>query len=63
MRPHRNTTYVDAAYYCSGVVCHSVTIVIPAKTAEPVVMPFGLWSQVVPRKRVLDGGPVPHVNG
>ena len=31
--------------------------VICAKTAEPIEMPFGLWSRIVPRNHVLDGGP------
>jgi len=26
-----------------------------AKTAEPIEMPFGRWTQVGPRKHVLDG--------
>jgi len=26
-----------------------------AKTAEPIQMPFGLWTQVSQRKHVLDG--------
>jgi len=30
------------------------TIVNPTKTAEPTEMPFGLWSWVGPRNRVLD---------
>jgi len=30
----------------------SVTLVSPAKTAEPIEMPFGLWTQVGPRKHV-----------
>jgi len=34
----------------SRVVCRSVTIVSPAKTAEPIEMPFGLWTRVGPRK-------------
>jgi len=33
--------------------------VSPAKTAEPIEMSFGLWSQVGLSKRVLDGGPNP----
>ena len=33
----------------------SVTIVSPAKTAEPIEMPFGLWTRVGPRNHVLDG--------
>ena len=62
-RPHRSTMYVDAAYCYrpSSVVCLSVclsvTIVILAKTAEPIEMPVGLWTQVYPRNHVLDGGP------
>jgi len=27
-----------------------------AKTAEPIEMPFGVLSRVVPRNHVLDGG-------
>ena len=50
IRLHRSTTYVDAVYCyrrCS-VVCRSlglsVTIVSPAKKAEPIELPFGLWT-------------------
>jgi len=47
LRPHRSTTYVDAAYCYqpSSVVCLSVClshIVRPAKTAAPIEMPFGI---------------------
>jgi len=28
-----------------GSVGRSVTVVSPAKTAEPIEMPFGLWTQ------------------
>ena len=44
IRPHRSTAYEDAAYCyrTSSVVCRSVTVVSPAKTAEPIEMPFGL---------------------
>jgi len=38
-------------------VCLSVTLVSPAKMAEPIEMPFGLWTRVGSRNRVLDGGP------
>jgi len=38
-------------------VCRSVTIVSPAKTAEPIEMPFGLWTWMDPGNHVLDGGP------
>ena len=30
---------------------------IPAKTAAPIEMPFGLWARMGPRNHVLDGGP------
>ena len=37
----------------------SVTLVSPAKMAEVIKMPFGLWTQVVPRNHVLDVVPDP----
>ena len=37
------------------MVGRSVTIMSPAKTAEPIEMPFGLWTRVGPRNHVLDG--------
>jgi len=42
--------------YCyrpSSVVCRSDTVVSPAKTAEPIDMPFGLRIRVCPRNHVL----------
>jgi len=33
----------------------SVTVVIPAKTAQPIEMPFGLRIRVGPRKHVVGG--------
>jgi len=67
IRPHRSTTYVNAAYCYrpSSMVCPSVglplTVVIPVKTAEPIEMPFWLRNRVGPRNHVLDGveGPDP----
>jgi len=35
----------------------SVTLVSPAKTAESIEMPFGLWARMGRRNHVLDGGP------
>ena len=35
-------------------VCQSVTLVSPAKTAEPIEMPFGLRTRVGLRNHVLD---------
>ena len=67
IRPHRSTTYVIAAYTVvtdwlawSGLsVCLSVsryvTLVSPAKTAEPIEMLFGLWDGMGPRNRVRWG--------
>jgi len=59
IRSHRSTTYVDVAYCYrpSSVVCRSVTKVSPAKTAEPIEMPFGLWVRMGRRNHVLDVGP------
>ena len=37
----------------------SVTVVSPAKTAEPIEMPFGLWTPVDARKHVLQGIQIP----
>jgi len=36
-------------------VCLSLTVVSPAKTPEPIEMPFGIWTRMDPRKHVLDG--------
>ena len=68
-----HTTYVDAVYcyWPSSVVGLSVgssvswpvTLVSPAKTAEPIDMPFVLRTQVGPRNNVLDGGPDPPWEG
>ena len=57
-RPHRSTTYVDAAYCYrpSSVVCRSATLVRPVKTAAPIEIPFRLRTRVGPRNHVLDGG-------
>jgi len=69
IRPHHNTTYVDAAYCYrpSSVVCRSVglpvglsvTLVSPAKTAGPIEMPIWLRNRVSPRNHVLHGSPDP----
>ena len=40
-------------------VCLSVTLVSPAKTTEPIEMPFGLVTPVGPRNHVLDRGSDP----
>ena len=38
-------------------VCRSVTLVSPAKIAEPIEMLFGFRTLVGPGNNVLDGGP------
>ena len=44
---------------CSSIGL-SVSVVSPAKTAEPIEMPFGIWTRVGPRYLVLDGGSILH---
>ena len=44
-------------------VCLSVTLVRPAKTAEPIEMPFGLKTRVGPENYVVDGSPDPPWEG
>ena len=57
--------YMDAAqcHSRSSVVClsvcRSVTIVSPAKAADLMEMPFGLWNRVGPRNHILDECPDP----
>jgi len=36
-----------------------VTVMSPAKTAEPIEMPFELWTRVSPKNHVLDGVQIP----
>ena len=65
--------YVDAAYcyrrsrvFCLSVclsVCRSVTLVIPAKTAEHIELPSGLWTPVGLRNHVLDAVEIPMQSG
>ena len=44
-------------------VCLSVTSVSPAKPAEPIEMPFGMWIRASPRNYVLDGVQILHGKG
>ena len=47
------------------MVCRSVglsvtlTVIITAKTAELIEMPFGLWAWMGPRNHVLDEAQIP----
>jgi len=44
-------------------VCRSVTLMSPAKTAEPIEMPFGLRTRVDPWNHVLDRVQIPAWEG
>ena len=44
-------------------VCRPVTITSSAKTAEPIEMPFGVWTRVGPRNHVFDVAQITHANG
>ena len=44
-------------------VCLFVTLVSPAKTAEPIEMPFGLRTWLGPKDHVLDGVQIPPWEG
>jgi len=66
---HAAYCYTQSMVVCldrtlSWSVCLSVTMVSPAKTAEPIeVLYWGKkegWTQVGPRKHVFDGGPDLH---
>jgi len=41
------------------IVGLSLTLVSPPRTAEPIGMPFGLWTWVGPGNHVLDGVQIP----
>ena len=41
----------------------SVMTVSPAEVAEPIVMPFGVWTRVGPRNYVLDWIQIPTQEG
>jgi len=43
------------------IVKYRDTAVSSAKTAEPIEMPFGLWTRIGPRNHALDRGSDPHI--
>ena len=47
----------DRVAWCVGL---SVTLVSPAKTAEPIEMPFELWAPMGPRNHVFDEVQISH---
>jgi len=44
-----------AAWSIGRSVCLSVTTMSPAETAEPIEIPFGMWTWVNPKNHVVDG--------
>ena len=65
-RPHLSTyavyCYLPSSVVCRSV-CRSVTLVSPAKIAEPIEMPFGLRTWVGQGNHVLDGAQLPMGSG
>ena len=55
-------TYSSVKKMKSGMPDDTLTSVVQ-KTAEPIEMPFGLWTPVDPRKHVLDGVQIPRAKG
>jgi len=45
----------QVVWYVCRSVCLSVTVVSPAKMAEPIKMPFGMPSRVDPQYHILHG--------
>ena len=50
-------------WFVGRSVSQSVTLVSPAKTAEPIEMLFGLRTRVDLRNHVLDGVQIPYGKG
>ena len=51
----RSDLLLQTQSVCISSVWLSVTIVSPAETAEPIEMPFSVWTRVGPMKHVFDG--------
>ena len=64
-RPHCSNIQMwpDATDRVAWSICLSVSTVSPAKTAEPVEMPFGLLTRVVSKNRVRWKYRSPHMKG
>jgi len=54
IRPWEGINFGERGAKCK--VGHAVTC---AKTAEPIMMPFGLWARIGPRSHELNWGPDP----
>jgi len=57
IRPHRQHTMQLQLVVASVSVGLLIATVCCAKTAEPVEVPFGVWTRGGPRNHVLDGSP------
>ena len=59
IRPHRSTTYIDVDYCYKPQVALSVglsvTVVSPVRTAEPIEMPFRIWTGWAQEARIRWG--------
>ena len=60
-RPHRSTSQMrpiatDVLTLRGLCVCVSVGTMSPAKTSEPIEMPFGMWTRVSPRNYLVKNG-------
>jgi len=65
IRPHRCVSKMRPILTdcVAWFVCLCDTVVIPAKAAELIEMPFGVRIRVGPRNHVLNGGLYPHRKG
>jgi len=59
---HAAYCYRPSSVVCP-LVCRSVTLVSPAKTAEPIEMLFRLWTRMGPGNHVLEGVQIPTRKG
>ena len=64
VRQHRSTMNADVAcYQVVWSVCRSAMMVSPAKVAELIEMPFGLWIRVGLRNQTVVESPDPQWEG
>ena len=64
LRPHRaaQSTVHDTPSVCVCTECVA-HIGEPAKTDEPIELPFGMWTRMGPGNHVICGDPDPHRKG
>ena len=54
---------ISGVFIPSDNALYSIAFETHTNTAEPIEMPFGLMTRVVPRYHLLDGGPDPPEKG